>query len=70
MTYNYGDKITLDKLGEFVVFDNCIYDNKEYMMLIKSDQSKMLMVEVKSEDDLEILDDKEYIQKIINTMIH
>ena len=68
MTYNYGDKVTLGELGEFIVFDSCIFNDKEYMALIKKGQSDMIMVEVKNEEELEILDDKEYIKEIIKTM--
>lgn len=68
MTYNYGDKVTLGDLGEFIVFDTCVFNDKEYMALLKKGHSEMMMVEVKNEDDLEILEDKEYIQEIIKTM--
>lgn len=69
MTYNYGDKVTLENLGEYVVFDVCNYENKEYMALVKKEQSEMIMVEVKTEDDLEILDDKDYIKNIVEKMM-
>ena len=68
MTYNYGDKVTLGDLGEFIVFDTCVFNDKEYMALLKKGHSEMMMVEVKNEDDLEILEDKEYIQEIIKKM--
>ena len=64
MIYNYGDKLTLGELGEFVVFDSCIYEGKEYMALVEMDQSGMIMVEVKTKEDLEIIDDKNFIKKI------
>ena len=38
------------------------------MALLKKGHSEMMMVEVKNEDDLEILEDKEYIQEIIKKM--
>lgn len=68
MIYNSGDKITLGNLGEYIVFDSCIYNDKEFMALMKKDQTGMIMVEVKTEDDLEIIDEKDEIKKIIKFM--
>ena len=70
MKYNYGDKVTLENLGEYVVVDVCDYEDKDYMALVKISQSEMIMVEVETEDNLIILSDKNLIKKIVNKMMN
>ena len=70
MKYSYGDKVTLENLGEYVVMDVCNYEDKNYMALIKISQSEMIMVEVKTEDNLIILSDQDLIKNIVNKMMN
>lgn len=70
MKYSYGDKVTLENLGEYVVMDVCDYEDKDYMALVKISQSEMIMVEVETEDNLIILSDKNLIKKIVNKMMN
>ena len=68
MVYNYGDKITLENLGTFIVLDTCVYNDYEYMIVIEDNQESMIMVEVKDEDNMRILKDPDLIQKILEQM--